>query len=72
MFAEVVWVLISSRTQIQPQIILDPDLYLPDDFSVSYDYDWNKGLQPDRNNIESQSTSVNFSLPTNVRGILKI
>ena len=51
-----------------PQLILDPD-YLPGDFSVSYDYGWNKGLQPYRNNTESQSTSVYFSLPTDVRGI---
>ena len=37
MISEVAWVLVSSRTQVQPQIILDPD-YLPDYFSVSYDY----------------------------------
>ena len=37
MNSEVVWVLISSGTQVQPQIILDPD-YLPDYLSVSYDY----------------------------------
>ena len=29
MYSEVDWVLISSGTQVQPQIILDPD-YLPD------------------------------------------
>ena len=29
MYAEVAWVLASSGTQVQPQIILDPD-YLPD------------------------------------------
>ena len=33
--AEVAWV--SSGTQVQPQVILDPD-YLPDYLSVSYDY----------------------------------
>ena len=55
MYAEVAWVLVSSGTQVQPQIIPDPD-YLPDDLSVSYDYDWSKGLQPYRNNIESQYT----------------
>ena len=37
MYSEVAWVLVSSGTQVQPQIILDPD-YLPDYFSVSYDY----------------------------------
>ena len=35
--AEVAWVLVSSGTQVQPQVILDPD-YLPDYLSVSYDY----------------------------------
>ena len=37
MTSEVAWVLVSSGTQVQPQIILDPD-YLPDYLSVSYDY----------------------------------
>ena len=32
------WVLVSSGTQVQPQVILDPD-YLPDYLSVSYDCD---------------------------------
>ena len=53
MYAKVAWILVSLGTQVQLQIIPDPD-YLPDDLSVSYDYDWNKGLQPHRNNIESQ------------------
>ena len=34
MYSEVAWVLVSSGTQVQPQIILDPD-YLPDYLSVS-------------------------------------
>ena len=38
MYSEVAWVLVSSETQVQPQLILDPD-YTPDCFSVSYDYD---------------------------------
>ena len=38
MYAKVSWVLVSSVTQVQRQIILDSD-YLPDYFSVSYDYD---------------------------------
>ena len=38
MYPEVDWVLVSSRTQIQSQMILDPD-YLPDYFFVSHDYD---------------------------------
>ena len=37
MYAEVAWVLVSSGTQVQPQVILDPD-YLPDYLSVSDDY----------------------------------
>ena len=38
MYAEVAWVLVSSWTQVQPQIILDPD-YLLDYLSIPYDYD---------------------------------
>ena len=38
MNSEVVWVQVYSETQVQPQIILDPD-YLPDYLYVSYDYD---------------------------------
>ena len=41
MYAEIAWVLVFSGTQVQPQIILDPD-YLPDYLSVSYDYSLNK------------------------------
>ena len=36
-YAEVAWVLVSSGTQFQSQIILDPD-YLPGYLSVSDDY----------------------------------
>ena len=36
MYAEVAWELVSSGTQVQPQIILNPD-YLPNYLSVSYD-----------------------------------
>ena len=38
MYAEVAWVLVSSETQVQPQMILDPD-YFPDYLFVSYDYE---------------------------------
>ena len=38
MYAEVAWVLVSSETQVQSQIIVDPDS-LPNYLSVSYDYD---------------------------------
>ena len=37
MYAEVAWILVSSGTLVQPQMILDPD-YLPDYLSVSNDY----------------------------------
>ena len=37
MYSEVVWVLVSSGNQVQPQIILGPG-YFPDYLSVSYDY----------------------------------
>ena len=37
MYAEVAWVLVSSGTQVQLQIIFNPD-YLPDYLSVSYGY----------------------------------
>ena len=39
MNSEVVWVLVSSESQVQPQKILEPD-YLPEYLSVSYDYDF--------------------------------
>ena len=35
--AEVAWVLVFSGTQVQPEIIPDPD-YVPGHLSVSYDY----------------------------------
>ena len=37
MNSEVALVLVSSGTQVKPQIILDPE-YLPDYLSISYDY----------------------------------
>ena len=44
MYAEVAWVLVSSGTQVQLQVILDPG-YLPDYLSVSDDYDKSHWLQ---------------------------
>ena len=38
MYVEVAWTLVSSGTQLQPQVTLDPD-YLQDYLSVSYDCD---------------------------------
>ena len=45
MYSEVAWVLVSSGTQVQPQVILDPD-YLPDYLSVSYGYGPDHHLPP--------------------------
>ena len=39
MYAKVAWVLVSSGTQVQPQVMLDPD-YLPNYLSVSYDCEY--------------------------------
>ena len=49
MYAEVAWVLVSSGSQVQPQIILNPD-YLTDYLSISYDYIF-KGLYITQSNI---------------------
>ena len=43
MYADVAWVLVSLGTQVQSQIILDPN-YLPDYPSVSYNYDFTKRI----------------------------
>ena len=43
MYADIAWVLVSSGTQVQPQIILDPN-YLPDYLPVSYDYGFKKHI----------------------------
>ena len=37
MHGEIGWILVSSGTQVQSQVILDPD-YLADYLSVSHDY----------------------------------
>ena len=54
MYAEVACVLVSSATQVQPQVIFDPD-YLPDYLSLSYDYHENGPL--------ISSTKTNQSYP---------
>ena len=56
MYAEVAWVLVSSITHVQPQIILDPD-YLPDYLSVSYGYDFIE-LQSQRARTTTQDFQV--------------
>ena len=59
MYAEVAWVLVSSGTQVEEPVILDPD-YLPDYLSVSYDYviiNYRKQLVPFS---ESHSTALSM------------
>ena len=41
MYSEVAWIVVSSGTQVRPQIIFNPD-YLSEYLSVSYDYAFNK------------------------------
>ena len=53
MYADVAWILVISGTQVQPQVILDPD-YLPGYLSVSYDYA----------NSKLKSKKFIFELPT--------
>ena len=38
MYTEETWALVSSGTQVRPEVILDPE-YLPDYLSISSDYD---------------------------------
>ena len=63
MYAEIAWVLVSSGTQVQPQVILDPD-YFPDYLSVSYDYDGNDCFWTFKVGLSCliSSTSANFLL----------
>ena len=70
-YSEVASVLVSLGTQVQPQILLDPE-YLPDYLCVSYDYDDSKKyndvqifiLLLSLNNIEmsNDATFFQFSL----------
>ena len=45
---KVAWVLVSSKTQVQSQITLNPD-YLPDYLSVSYDRSITEAIELDYN-----------------------
>ena len=56
MYAEVAWVLVSSGTQVQSQVILDPD-YLSDYLSVSYDYVNINSLHKTKNNFGRKSSN---------------
>ena len=58
MYAEVAWVLVSSRTQVQPQIILDPD-YLPDYLSRFYMLMcYNLFITPDKNDMKIEKNEI--------------
>ena len=61
MYSEVVWVLVSSRNQVQSQIILDPD-YLPDYLSVSYDCVLMRGANRHRTFRKNWNTYSNHVL----------
>ena len=52
MNSEVSWVLVSSGTQVQPQIILNPD-YRPGYLSLSYDYGLSENTAIARNFVKS-------------------
>ena len=56
MYAEVAWVLVSSGTQVQSQVILDPD-YLSDCLSVSYDYVNINSFHKTKNNFRRKSSN---------------
>ena len=49
MYAEVAWLLVSLGTQVQSQIILNPD-YFPNYLSVFYDYDEQTGVRHRKQN----------------------
>ena len=65
MHSELAWVLGSSGTQIQSQIILEPNC-LSDYLSVSYDYplrshNFEKNIIPSQQGLHSQSTDERYS-----------
>ena len=62
MYAEIAWVLVSSGTQVQAQIIPDPD-YLPDNLSVSYDCGVNNTIVVQNINLVSLNCQINDKQP---------
>ena len=52
MYAEVAWLLVSSGTQVQPQVILDPD-YLLDYIFISYDYDHRHVIEEEEKTLKN-------------------
>ena len=63
MHADLAWVLVSSGTQVQSQIILDID-YIPDYPSVSYDYDFTLETDFKGNMFHTARQNTNFSKPS--------
>ena len=61
MYSEVAWVLVSSQTQVQPQIMLEPD-HLPDYLSVSCNYDTESFIPPCRAGLPARAHMENFHL----------
>ena len=66
MYAEVAWVLVSSGTQVKPQVILDPD-YFPDYLSISYDY----GFFDESLDMEVVIEAENITVSTVMKGSSK-
>ena len=64
MNSEIAWVLVSSGTQVQPQIILNPD-YLPDYHSGSYNYE--KSLSISKSSSKSLDLLAFFQFLANYR-----
>ena len=66
MYAEVAWVLVSLRTQVQPQVILDPD-YLSVSYDYVYMYQANKVLEQDTDAYETDGIEddIDFSTSDN-------
>ena len=57
MYAGVAWVLVSSGTQVQPQVILSLN-YLPDYLSVSYDYVWNRTIETSSHSLANLNNNI--------------
>ena len=60
MYAEVTRVLVSSGTQVQSQIIPNPD-YLPDYLSISHDYALTITLRYNHINLSSTNSNTSYS-----------
>ena len=68
MYAEVAWILVSSGTQVQPELILDPD-YLSDYLFVSYDYGKRKYVRSNHSPFMNKNLSKAIMLKVKLRNI---